>query len=190
MLQNEALLYPHDRFMRPLVALVPRWVTPNSITVFRFFITPFVLWLLWIESYSWGTIWFFIAAFSDALDGSVARLRNQITKWGIFYDPIADKLLMGSVLLLIALRFIAWWIVALVVVMEVSIAIGAIVRRGKGKINQANIWGKIKMLMEFVALMVLLVGVQDAQPIYVEMSQYLLLLALVFGGISYATYSP
>lgn len=187
--QIEAELYPHDKFMRPIVFFVPNWITPNMITVLRFILTPVTLYLLWKEQYAWGTALFFIAAFTDALDGSVARIRNKITKWGIFFDPIADKLLIGSVLLLIAIQRISTWVVTLVVVMEVVIAIGATIGKIKGRVLQANIWGKIKMLCEFVALMMLLVGIQS-HPYFIEVAEYSLLVALVFGGISYATYSP
>ena len=117
MAQQTAQLYPHDRFMRPILFFIPRFITPNSITVLRFLLTPIVLQLLWIESYTAGTALFFFAAFTDAVDGSLARVRNQITRWGIFFDPIADKLLIGSVLLLVAFQYISWWIVALVLAM-------------------------------------------------------------------------
>jgi CDP-diacylglycerol--glycerol-3-phosphate 3-phosphatidyltransferase len=190
MAQQTAQLYPHDRFMRPILFFIPRFITPNSITVLRFLLTPIVLQLLWIESYTAGTALFFFAAFTDAVDGSLARVRNQITRWGIFFDPIADKLLIGSVLLLVAFQYISWWIVALVLAMEITIALGAFMRRRKNKFNHANIWGKVKMFSEFVALMLLLVGVQGNHSALIELSETVLLFALIFGGISYATYSP
>lgn len=190
MAQQTAQLYPHDRFMRPLLFFIPRWVTPNSITVLRFLLTPVVLWLLWIESYTAGTTLFFVTAFTDAVDGSMARVRNQVTRWGIFFDPIADKLLIGSVLFLVAFQHISWWVVALVLLMEVAIALGAFMRRKQHKFNHANIWGKVKMFSEFVALMLLLVGIQGDHATLLDLSETVLLFALVFGGISYATYSP
>lgn len=189
MVQIEAQLYPHDKFMRPLVALVPRWITPNMVTVLRFIMTPITLYFLWRGIYGTGTILFFIAAFTDALDGSMARIRNQITKWGIFFDPVVDKLLIGTVMLIVAVQYIQWWIVALVIAMELAIIVGAAVRKKKGKLNQANIWGKLKMLTEFTALMLLLAGIQGHVPL-IEFAEYSFLIALVFGGISYATYSP
>ena len=189
MAQNEVPLYFHDRLMRPLLFLIPVWVTPNAITVLRLFLIPFVLWQLWNESYVWGTILFFFAAFTDALDGTLARVRKKITQWGILFDPIADKLLIGSVLLLIALRYIAWWLVACVLCMELVIIVAALLRRQRGNYTQANMWGKLKMFCEFVALMCLLLGIQGwfAGILFAE---YALFVALIFGGISYVTYSP
>ncbi len=191
MQQNEVYFYPQDYVLRPFLRFVPSWITPNRLTATRFAMTPVVLWLLWEESYQAGTWLFFIAAFTDMLDGSLARVKNKITPWGVFFDPIADKLLIGSVLILIASRFLSWWVIAPVIIMEAAIALGALYRRGNGKMNHANVWGKVKMFAEFAALMFLLIGINSGDGAgYANLAENTLLLALVFGGISYATYSP
>ena len=91
-----------DRFFAAtLLRLLPRFISPNRITIFRFISIPFILFLL-LSGYNLaGTILFVISALSDALDGALARTKHRITKWGIVADPIADKLLIGSVALLV-----------------------------------------------------------------------------------------
>src|SRR3990167_513261 len=89
-------LYPHDHAMRWLVLpLIPRWVTPNHVTVSRFLMTPFAVWGLAIGAWAWAIPFFIFVAFTDVIDGSLARVRKQVTEWGSFYDPLADKLLIS-----------------------------------------------------------------------------------------------
>ena len=76
--------YPHDRLLAAtLLKLVPRETTPNQLTVVRMFLTPAVIWFLHEERYDLATPLFFVTALTDMLDGSLARTRNQVTKWGI-----------------------------------------------------------------------------------------------------------
>src|SRR3989339_879810 len=99
--RDPSKLFPHDHIMRyTFVPLVPRFVTPNMITIARMVLIPFILYFLFSNEYGIGVPLFLFAAFTDALDGSVARLRHQVTEWGTFYDPLADKLLIGSVIIL------------------------------------------------------------------------------------------
>ncbi len=139
-------LYPHDYVMRALILpWVPVFVHPNHITVVRFLLTPIVLWLLFIENYTWALPVFMLAAFTDALDGSVARVRKQVTPWGIFFDPIADKLLIGSVALLVALQHFNPVIVFIALVLDILPSLRWASTRYAGTIMAANVWGKIKM---------------------------------------------
>ena len=90
-------LFPHDKIMAvTFLPLIPRWVTPNAITIARFVLTPLVVFLILIENYNIGIPLFIATAFTDVLDGSLARVRKKVTKWGTLHDPVADKLLIGS----------------------------------------------------------------------------------------------
>src|SRR3989338_2143389 len=105
--RDPSKLFPHDYVMRyTFVPLVPRFITPNMITVFRMVLVPFILYFLFYDNFQIGVPLFLFAAFTDALDGSVARLRHQVTEWGTFYDPFADKLLVGSVVILVVMQHI------------------------------------------------------------------------------------
>ena len=77
---------------------IPHSIRPNQVTVIRFILIPFVYLLLINEHYEWGLVIFVIAACTDFIDGAMARTRNQITDTGKIIDPIADKLLILSVL--------------------------------------------------------------------------------------------
>lgn len=78
---------------------------PNLLTLSRILAIPLVVGLFYIEGDAWrwtACVVFSIAGFTDILDGYVARRRNQISSFGRFLDPIADKLLVASVLLMLA----------------------------------------------------------------------------------------
>ena len=74
-------------------------ITPNQITVARIVVLPFAIWTLYFDSNLWHWISWLIfgsIAFSDVLDGKLARSTHQVTEFGAFLDPIADKLLIAS----------------------------------------------------------------------------------------------
>ncbi len=183
-------LYPHDYVMRALILpWVPVFVHPNHITVVRFLLTPIVLWLLFIENYTWALPVFMLAAFTDALDGSVARVRKQVTPWGIFFDPIADKLLIGSVALLVALQHFNPVIVFIALVLDILPSLRWASTRYAGTIMAANVWGKIKMFLQFSSLTLLLLGIVFNEPLLIQLGEAALVASLVFASIAVATYS-
>ncbi len=139
-----------DRILSATVlTLFPKWVTPNQITVFRFFTVPFVLFLVFIEQYKIGLILFAISAFTDALDGALARTTNRVTEWGKIYDPVADKLLIGTTALVLVPRHLGFGIVFAVLFIEMLTIGGAYYFKNKGVVAiQANGWGKAKMFCQ------------------------------------------
>src|SRR5665213_1786012 len=87
---------PIDKFLAvTFLPLLPKKITPNQITKFRLISIPFILYFFLSGQILIGTILFLFSAFSDALDGALARTTHQISNWGTFYDPVADKLLVG-----------------------------------------------------------------------------------------------
>jgi len=182
-------LFLHDYLLKyTIVPLVPSFVTPNSITVFRMVFTPVVLWFLYIDQYAIGVPLFIILAISDALDGSIARLRNKITKWGALYDPIADKILISSVVLLIVVQHVNVYFSFLIVALEVLIVIGALRHRKKGDVPSANIFGKTKMFFQVTGVSLLLIAVWLGYSLFIPFSIATLSLAIVFAIISLFTY--
>ena len=103
---------------RTLLPLIPRSVTPNSITWFRFISIPFVGYLLATGNYIPGLILFFFSSFSDAIDGALARTRNQVTVWGQTYDPFADKLLIGVAVFILVSQFLNIYLTATIIGLE------------------------------------------------------------------------
>ena len=142
-------IYPHDRLMAATVLkLIPAWVTPNQITILRMLLTPAVVWLLWSRSYAPGLPLFLVVAFTDMIDGSLARTRDQVTSWGMLWDPVADKLLIGSIGVLLLFRAFPSGLIAVVFGLEAAFLIGGYWRKRQGVIVSANWWGKFKMLSQ------------------------------------------
>lgn len=179
------LLHLHDRLFAVIVEpLLPTTLRPNHITVFRMLLTPFVLYFLYRENYSIGVPMFLFAALTDAFDGSLARVRNQVTDWGILYDPLADKLLIGSVLFLIVLQHVNLYLGFSLLVIEAVIVVGAWLRRRRGKVQPANFWGKAKMVSEVVGITLLLAALWFDVNLLVDISTGTLAIALIVAIVS------
>lgn len=156
-----AKTYPHDRFLAAtLLKLVPKETTPNQITVARIFMTPMVLWLLYEGRYELATPLFLVTALTDMLDGSLARTRNQVTAWGKLWDPVADKLLIGSVAILLLARHFPATLAVIILGLEAAFLAGGWYRASQGEIVAANWWGKIKMLSQVIGVTLFLVFLQ------------------------------
>lgn len=171
--------------------LFPRWIAPNHVTTFRFLSIPFVVYFLLIDNYTLGVPLFIIAAFSDAIDGALARTRGQITDWGKLYDPLADKLLVGSVLLILVWKGYIYPLLAFLLIMIEGLLIvnGYYRRYIKNKVTQAVLPGKIKMVLESVALGLLLLymTVLPADGVFI-VATYAIYLSLFFALWSLIVY--
>ena len=182
-------ILPHDRLLaRTILPAFHLWVRPNHLTILRFLMIPLVLWLLVLDNYEWGIPLFLLAALTDALDGSMARTRNQITDWGKMYDPVADKVLIGSVLVVIALQHINFYLGIILIALEVVVLIGAAIRYKKGIISQANVWGKIKMLLQVIGVTFILFALAFGWNLFISISQGTFFLAIIFAIISLLTH--
>ncbi len=104
------------------------WTVPNQITLLRLGFLPFFLILISYEHYRWALLVLVLAALSDACDGLIARKFNQRSSLGAFLDPIADKLLLSSSFIILAMeKKLAWWLTILVLSRDVLILIVAVV---------------------------------------------------------------
>jgi len=140
------------------------------------------------ESYKIGLIAFLLVAFTDALDGAMARTRDQVTEWGKVYDPLADKILIGSMVFIIVLRYIDLWTSLLVIGMEIIIIVVAWIRKREGKEIQANVWGKIKMHLQVYGVAILLLSVIYDWGALLPFASGTLYMAIVFAVISLLTH--
>jgi CDP-diacylglycerol--glycerol-3-phosphate 3-phosphatidyltransferase len=167
------------------LGFIPRSVTPNQVTALRFVMIPFVCWFLLSDQLAVGLVLFAIAASTDFIDGAMARTRNQITEVGKIIDPIADKLLILTVMLYIGFDYLIIQIFVVFIALElVTTILGAIFKKIIKKPKGANIYGKIKMILQSVSIAVFLLAfIVDNQPL-IQISEYALLLALVFAVIS------
>lgn len=133
---------------------------PNKLTVLRMIMVPFfVLALLWPfpHHYLVALALFGIASYTDHLDGKLARKYHQITDFGKFMDPLADKILVISALVcFVSLGLCDVWLVLLIIAREFMVTSIRLVAAGKGTVIAANNWGKIKTVSQIVAICVIL----------------------------------
>jgi CDP-diacylglycerol--glycerol-3-phosphate 3-phosphatidyltransferase len=178
-----------DRMLaRTILRLIPARVTPNEVTVVRFATTPIVLYLLLIGAYGWGLLAFLLVAATDVIDGALARTRNQVTDWGRMYDPLADKLLIGSVVFAVVVRELDAVIGFSVITVEAAIIALAWYGYVRGRKVQANRWGKAKMGLEVIGVTVLLLALAFGVPGALPISSASFVLAILFALVSMVTY--
>jgi len=173
-----------DRFLaKTFLPLLPKGLTPNQITKFRLLSIPVIAYLLMTESYLAGTILFLFSAFSDALDGALARTTHRITTWGTLYDPIADKLLIGMVATIVISQYIHVYLALAIILIEIALVASAYFRY-KGKIVPAKTMGKTKMVLQCSGVILLLFYILFAWNPLLVVATYVLYLAVVFGLLS------
>jgi CDP-diacylglycerol--glycerol-3-phosphate 3-phosphatidyltransferase len=187
--ENAERVFWHDKFLAAtLLKLFPKWLVPNYVTLFRFFTTPIVAWLMFYGNYKIGLWTFILVAYTDAIDGALARTRNQITEWGKVYDPVADKILIGSMVFIILLRYIDAWTAYLIVFIELIIIFVAWYRLNKGHKVQANVWGKIKMILQVVGVSLLVLSIAFDWAAILPFANATIYLAIAFAVVSLLTY--
>jgi len=104
------------------------WTVPNQITLLRLGFLPFFLILVLYEKYEWALFVLVFVALTDAVDGYLARTLHQKSALGAYLDPIADKLLLSSSFVVLAMeKKIAWWLTVLVLSRDLLLLVVAAV---------------------------------------------------------------
>lgn len=134
--------------------------TPNKLTVARVFITPLFM-LAFLSSiphrFLIGAIIFSVAAITDAVDGKLARKYNQITTFGKFLDPVADKMLTTAALLAFIQEGICGaWPVFIILTREFIVTSMRLISASQNIVVPANIWGKIKTATQMTFTIIIL----------------------------------
>jgi CDP-diacylglycerol--glycerol-3-phosphate 3-phosphatidyltransferase len=165
---------------------------PNRITLFRITIIPALFFLLLSPGRNGSlaiAILFIIAALTDVLDGYLARKYEIVTVMGKFLDPIADKLIVNTaMILMIPIGRIPAWIVALIIIRDFTVDGIRNIASSEGHVIQASKLGKQKTLCQIFAVSALMIhypflGV-DAHVIGTVIL-YLALVLSVYSGIDY-----
>ncbi|MBI5222765.1 MAG: CDP-alcohol phosphatidyltransferase family protein [Candidatus Magasanikbacteria bacterium] len=178
-------IHPHDQLVaRVFLRWLPAWVTPNRLTALRIILTPAVVLIILFSHYLTGVFLFLLAAFTDVLDGSLARTRNKITKFGMMLDPLADKLLVGSMVLILVFRHFNFWLGFAILGVEAAFIASALYSYKLNNVRMANLWGKIKMLLQVAAVCVILLAlVFDIQYLFTA-AAWIFGLAIGFAVVS------
>jgi len=140
-----------------------QWNIANAVTAARIVLVPFVAWALLVDgggSTLWrtvATVLFVVAAATDKVDGHLARSRGLVTDLGKLLDPVADKALIGTALVgLSVLGELWWWVTVVILVRELGITVMRLLVLDRF-VLAASRGGKIKTVLQSVALAILLV---------------------------------
>ncbi len=136
---------------------------------------------------------FVIASFSDYLDGHIARKYNLVTTYGKFMDPIADKLLVNSTLIILAIQGplrIPAIVVVLMIARDIVVDAVRMLAVEKGKVIAASIWGKMKTVLQMIAIICVFLNDYPFSLLNLPFSLsivlcYLAMIASVVSGIIY-----
>lgn len=161
--------------------IISKKIKPNYLTIIRFFLIPLIYFLLINEMLALGFFIFIVAASTDFLDGTLARKRNQITDIGKIIDPIADKLLIGTSLIYLGTEYLIIKIFLVIISFEIlAVLTSGFLSRFFGRPLGANVFGKIKMILQSVAVAFFLFGRIFDFKIMIILSEVVLVCALVF----------
>jgi phosphatidylglycerophosphate synthase len=164
-----------------LLPFIPRWITPNQVSWSRIFALPFIYYCLLTEQYVAGFVLFAIAALTDALDGAMARTRNQITELGKVLDAVADRGLIAVVAIVFIPKFFSMSLLVVIAVLEVVNA--GMAYRAKLRLGYnpgANGAGKIKMIVQCVAFGLIFAVLCGAPEVFLTYAYVCILVSLVF----------
>jgi CDP-diacylglycerol--glycerol-3-phosphate 3-phosphatidyltransferase len=150
---------------------------PNAITLGRIFLVPLLVVvlltakgqpILGVSKELLGAAIFAVASLTDWLDGYLARRRKQVTGFGQWMDPLADKLLVTAALVsLVQMELAPAWMVAVILGREFSVTVLRSIAHARGQSLPASPIGKVKMVAQVVAILVLILGRGQMQEFFV-----------------------
>ena len=188
-IESDKITFTDRIIVKTVLPFVPHIVMPNHITALRLALTPFVIYLLAIGEYGLGLTLFVLTAFTDAVDGALARTRGPITDWGKMYDPLADKILIGSVAALIVSNFLSQWVALTIIGLELFLIVNAFwLRRYRNIEIKAKLVGKIKMILQSFGVGFLLLALVTDSWLLLEIARYTLYASIVFAVASLVVY--
>ena len=196
---------------------------PNKLTIFRIILVPIMVIVFYLNintaflgipiTFLIIDLLFIIASITDKLDGYLARSRNQVTNFGKFLDPIADKILvLAALILLVEANKIPAWIPIIIIFREFVVSgYRLIASTANGQVIAASNWGKIKTVTQMIAIILCYIDkfsfgqfifrtsnkeIYDSISIYMTTGQYIInivatimllvcVIATVFSGIAY-----
>lgn len=162
---------------------------PNVLTVLRILLVPVLVVALLAgtggeASDVLAAVVFAAASFTDAIDGWIARSREQITTFGKLMDPVADKLLVIAALMsLVSLGRLDAWVAMVIIAREFAVTVARLQARSEGVVIAANWWGKAKTAVQMLTIFLLILF--DPAPTWVTALVYAMVAVTVISGIDY-----
>lgn len=199
---------------------------PNKLTIFRIILVPIIMLVYAFEplrnqavlypALSMSNfiilILFIVGSVTDFLDGNIARRKGLVTDFGKFLDPVADKLLVFSVLLILmdqcsyyelktgeSYVLIEWWMIVILLTREFLVTALRLVAASKGKVLAAVWHGKLKTVLQMLTIIIALAGCAVVRVngeynllsnrmgyvVFVQILVYLMLVVTIFSGADY-----
>lgn len=132
---------------------------PNKLTIGRIIAVPFFVALYMLGFYIAALVIFILASLTDMLDGKIARKRNLVTNFGKIMDPLADKILVYSALVLMTGDgTVPAWMLIVILAREFAISGMRTVAASEGIVIAAGMSGKIKTVLQMIAVPVLILA--------------------------------
>lgn len=161
----------------------------NKITVFRIILIPVFLLLFYLDRVYPALAVYIIACVSDFFDGQIARNRNQVTNFGKFMDPLADKLLVLSAMCcFVEAGTMPAWVVIVVLFREFAVSGLRLIAVEQGVIISAAFSGKVKTVTTMIAVGILIVISEPWLPFktyWPYICSAAILLTTVYSGAEY-----
>ena len=161
---------------------------PNTLTIIRVLLIPFFVAFMLCNITAYDNYIalaiFIVASLTDTLDGYLARKNNQVTNFGKFMDPLADKLLVCSAMIcFIELDKLPAWIVIIIIGREFIISGFRLIAAENGIVIAANYWGKFKTVSQMIMIILLLIDLGGAfdilEQIFIWLSVALTIISLI-----------
>ena len=130
--------------------------TPNKLTIIRILLVPFFMAFALVGETAWNVVALLIfvaASLTDYYDGKIARASGQITTFGKFMDPLADKMLTtAAFLVFMDIDLISPWVVIIILLREFAVSGIRLAAAGTGEVIAASMWGKAKTVSQMIAI--------------------------------------
>ena len=157
--------------------------TPNRLTILRILMIPLCVICIYCGWHFAAAVVFALASITDFLDGYLARRDNLVTNFGKFADPVADKLLvLTAMVMLTSQGLLPAWAVCILIVRELSVDGLRMLAAGKKNVVAASIWGKCKTTLQILCVLSALLHL----PLWITMTLTVLMtVATIFSGVDY-----
>ena len=162
---------------------------PNLLTLFRVLLIPLFVILIINKLFSWAIVTFAVAGATDAVDGLIARVTHQRTELGAYLDPIADKLLLSSAFITLAIiERIPSWLTIIVITRDVIILIGFLMffltdhhpKMGPSLLSKVTTFLQLSTVLLFLA--------REYYPVLTPLSNFAIYGVVIFTVLSGAHY--
>lgn len=164
---------------------------PHLLTATRVFASPVIVWLLIEHRFRIALALVLVAGATDWLDGFAARRLGVGGKFGVIFDPLADKVMLVAVFLTLGfIRLIPIWMLLLVIVRDLVIVLGALLLRMYRDIRRFRplLWGKVSTFFQVVLVLLVLIYAAYPLAIFFWLAETALILAALFTVLSGGMY--